>query len=29
VSIHFNYVVDMSIFQRHFMCSCLPLLIQD
>ena len=25
VSVHFNYVVDLSIYQRHFMCSYLPL----
>ena len=24
VSVHFNYVVDLSVYLRHFICWCLP-----
>ena len=29
LSAHLIYLVDMSDYLRYFMCSCLPLLIQD
>jgi len=29
VSVHLIYLVDLSIYQYHFMCSGLPLLIRD
>jgi len=29
VSAHVICLVDMSVYQHHFMCSCLPLLLHD